>query len=120
MGAIPVQVKTQPTVVVITITEGQPDPNPARVRLGNMLRFDNTDDRDYLIWGLRISRYLGTDVLLPALGSVTVFVDAATEQGTFGFELFPTNLRNRAILASRAGIVPLDAGGGGGQIIVDP
>lgn len=103
---------------IITITEGQPVPKSATVNVESTLQFVNKDDIDYRIWGLPIGRYLGTDILLPALGGVSVFVDRETKKGTFNYELFQTNLQNRLILATR-GTIPADSGGGG-QIIVDP
>jgi len=115
--ATPAQATAGPTIV--TITDGQPDPETANVNVGSTLQFNNQDHTDYRIWGLRVARYLGIDVLLPARGSVTLLVDTATEKGQSSYELFPTNLQNRYLLANR-GIGPFDGGGGGGQIIVGP
>ena len=121
MGTAPQPAKG-PTIV--TITNGLPDENPARVNRRNTLQFVNQDNTDYRIWGLRVARYLGTDILLPARGSVSLFVDDATQTGQSSYELFPINLRNRALLANRgavdAGAVTEDDSGGGGQIVVDP
>src|SRR5215470_14858488 len=103
---------------IITVTEGQPDPKSANVRIGNTLQFVNQDDTDYRIWGLRIGRYLGSDILLPASGSVSVFVDRETKTGQSRYEIFPTNHGNRFLLATRDPL-PLDSGGGG-LITVDP
>ena len=114
--ATPAQATAGPTV--ISITKGQPDPKSANVKVGNLLQFVNKDDKDYRIWGLRIARYLGTDILLPALGSISVFVDSATAEGQSSYELFPTNLGNRFLLAT-PGIIPADSGGGG-LITIDP
>jgi hypothetical protein len=116
-------VQTKAPPVVINITEGKPDRDPAHVSIGDRLQFVNNDNEDYQILGLKIARYLGTHILLPAQGSVMLSIDDATPKGQSTYWLSPTNLwYGIRLVAAEAvvGFIPQDAGGGGGQIIVDP
>jgi hypothetical protein len=102
--------------VVISITNGAPDKDPAYVDIGGTAQFDSKDPIDYRLrlWGGNHDHHAAIDVLLPALGSITVMTDpeAAPDDET-PYDLLPTNVQNSS-KGKQA------AGGGGGKIIIGP
>jgi hypothetical protein len=101
---------------IITIDHGVPDKDPAYVDLGGTAQFDNKDSVDYRLrlWGGKRDHHAAIDVLLPALGSVTVMTDpeAAPDDET-PYDLLPTNVQSPS-KGKQA------ASGGGGKIIIGP
>src|SRR6202050_311257 len=83
---------------IITITQGVPDKDPAYVDIGGTAQFDSKDTVDYRLrlWGGNHDHHAAIDVLLPALGSVTVMTDPdAKDQDETPYDLLPTNLQHR-------------------------
>jgi hypothetical protein len=102
---------------IITITGGAPDKAIAYVNINGTAQFDNHDSIDYRLrlWGTNHDRHAAVDVLLPAIGSVTVMTDpAAKQKDEVPYDLFPTNVLN---LGPGGGKVE---SGGGGKIVIGP
>ncbi len=102
---------------IITITKGDPDKAIAYVIVGGTAQFDSKDSVDYRLrlWGTNRDHHAAIDVLLPALGSVTVMTDPeAKEADEAPYDLFPTNVQNPTKGSAK------NASGGGGKIIIGP
>ena len=113
-----VQAKSTPAAspTDIEIRGGKPNKKLVYVDLGDMVRFNNSDNQDYRIrlWTKAHSKHSVIDVLLPALRSVTCMADPnAKKSDDCEYELFETNLQ----LPARGEKV---ASGGGGRIIIGP
>jgi hypothetical protein len=101
---------------IITVTKGEPDKAVAYVNVGGTAQFDNRDSVDYRLrlWGVDHNRHAAVDVLLPALGSVTVMTDPlSAPNDETPYDLLPTNVQNPT-----KGAKP--DGAGGGRIIIGP
>jgi hypothetical protein len=102
---------------VITITGGAPDKDTVYVKVGGTVQFDNDDAVDYRLrlWGNNRDHHAAVDLLLPAVGSVTVMTDPdAKENDETPYELFATKMLNSAKSAAR------NESGGGGKIVIGP
>jgi hypothetical protein len=108
---------------IITITQGVPDKDPAYVEIGGTAQFDSKDTVDYRLrlWGGNHDHHAAIDVLLPALGSVTVMTDPdAKDQDETPYDLLPTNVQAPAKASAKTGSTARTEGGGGGKIIIGP
>lgn len=117
-GAAKAKAKSTPASppTVITITGGQPDQPISYVNLEGTVRFDNSDSMDYRIrlWEKKHRKHPLIDVLLPAVGSITLMADPnAKKKDECRYDVLPTNL----LKPSEGGIA---ASGGGGKIIIGP
>ena len=102
-------------LVVISVTNGQPDKNTAMVAIGGTVRFDNNDNTDYLVRLTDQKKHAAVDVLLPTVGSVSFMTDpeAKPKDEVADFDLLQATTPN----SSKGTIV---ASGGGGKIIIGP
>jgi hypothetical protein len=101
---------------VIEVTGGLPHKEVAYVNVEGTVQFDNHDGKDYRIrlFAQKRSKHPLIDVLLPAVGSVTLMADPrAKRKDECAYDLLPTDLQHPA----RGGDA---ASGGGGKIIIGP
>jgi hypothetical protein len=117
-GAAKAKTKSSPAAppTVIDITDGLPHKEIAYVNVEGTVQFDNHDSTDYRIrlWANNRRRHPLIDVLLSAVGSVTLMADPlAKKMDECDYDLLPTDLQHPASGDKVAS-------GGGGKIIIGP
>lgn len=116
-GAAKAKAKTTPAAppTVIEVTDGDPHKEYSYVKEGGTVQFDNRDNKGYRIrFKAMPEQFSLIDVLLPAVGSVTLMADPLAKKGDeVKFELIPTNLQH----PFKGDIA---ASGGGGKIVIGP
>jgi hypothetical protein len=116
-GTAKAKAKSTPAAppTVIEVTDGLPHEEVSHVNVGGTLQFDNRDNKDYRIrlFVQKRSKHPIIDVLLSAVGSVTLMADPrAKKKDECAYELLPTDLQ-RPVGGNAAS-------GGGGKIIIGP
>jgi hypothetical protein len=107
---------------IIRITDGLPNREISYVNVDGTVQFDNHDSTDYRIrlWSRKRDHHAYIDVLLPAVGGVTLMADPlAKKDDECAFDLIPSVLQQRAKSASAGGGETKETGGGG-KIIIGP
>jgi hypothetical protein len=118
IGAAKAKEKSNPAAppTMIAVTNGKPDKKTAYVNVGGTVQFENRDSTDYRIriWVKHRRKHPVVDVLLPAVGGVTLMTDPhAKKKDSCEYALLPTNLQ----IPPQGGVA---ASGGGGKIVVGP
>lgn len=101
---------------MIEIKDGLPSMEVAYVNVNGTVQFDNRDNKDYRIrlFSKKSSKHPLINVLLPAVGSVTLMADPrARKKDECKYALLPTDLQHPASGGDAAS-------GGGGKIIIGP
>ena len=103
-----------PTVIVVE--NGMPTKETVYVNVEGTVQFDNHDSADYRIrlWSTKRTKHPYIDVLLSAVGSVTLMADPmAKKTDECEYDLLPTDIQ-QPVGGNKV------ASGGGGKIIIGP